>query len=125
MKLTKSQLKQLIREEMNKTLEAVPDIRQLARGGADEIITKLTYGSGMKFGVTGTLHGKLQQAIHDVLALHLPDIQERELTKPEKKEKERLVKGMKKSKSEFEKQYPDRGEEVMYATATKIAKKGE
>ena len=48
---------------------------------------------------------------------------EKELTKPEKKEKERLVKGMKKDASGFEKRYPGRGEEVMYATATKQAKK--
>ena len=41
----------------------------------------------------------------------------------EKKEKERLVKGMKKDASGFEKRYPGRGEEVMYATATKQAKK--
>ena len=48
---------------------------------------------------------------------------EKELTKPDKKEKERLVKGMKKDASGFEKRYPGRGEEVMYATATKQAKK--
>ena len=47
---------------------------------------------------------------------------EKELTKPEKKEKERLVKGMKKDASGFEERYPGRGEQVMYATATKQAK---
>ena len=45
------------------------------------------------------------------------------LSKKEKKEKEKIVKGMKGKKSDFEKRYPGRGEEVMYATATKMAKK--
>jgi len=49
-------------------------------------------------------------------------LSERELTKPEEKEKERLVKGMKKNKSDFKKRYGDDAEAVMYATATKNAK---
>lgn len=50
-------------------------------------------------------------------------IDEKKLTKPEKKEKERLVKGMKTDASGFEKRYPGRGKQVMHATATKLAKK--
>lgn len=49
-------------------------------------------------------------------------LDEKELTSAEKKEKEKIVKGMKSSKKGFEKRYPGRGEEVMYATATKKAK---
>ena len=37
--------------------------------------------------------------------------------------REKYVKGMKKVSGDFEKRYPGRGEEVMYATATKMAKK--
>lgn len=48
---------------------------------------------------------------------------ERKLAKGEEKKKEKYVKGMKKVKGDFEKKYPGRGEEVMYATATKMAKK--
>jgi len=48
-------------------------------------------------------------------------VKEEKMTKGETKEKERLVKGMKKSKKDFEKRYPGRGEKVMYATATKKA----
>lgn len=48
--------------------------------------------------------------------------EEKHLTGGEKKERERIVKGMKKSDGEdFEKRYPGRGKEVMYATATKMA----
>ncbi len=49
-------------------------------------------------------------------------ISERELSKGEEKEKERLVKGMKKNKSDFKDRYGDDAEAVMYATATKNAK---
>jgi len=48
---------------------------------------------------------------------------EKKLTKPETKEKERIVKGMKKDKKGFKKRYGDDAERVMYATATKQAKK--
>ena len=47
---------------------------------------------------------------------------ERKLSEPEKKEKEKVVKGMKKNKKDFKKRYGDDAESVMYATATKIAK---
>jgi hypothetical protein len=50
-------------------------------------------------------------------------IQEKTLTTAETKKKEEIVKSMKKSASDFEKRYPGRGKEVMYATATKQAKK--
>ena len=49
-------------------------------------------------------------------------LNERKLSKGEEKEKERVVKGMKKSKKDFKKRYGDDAESVMYATATKIAK---
>ena len=48
---------------------------------------------------------------------------EKTLTKPEKEKKEEIVKSMKKDKKGFEARYGDRAKEVMYATATKIAKK--
>ena len=50
------------------------------------------------------------------------ELDERKLSKGEEKEKEKVVKGMKKSKSDFKKRYGDDAESVMYATATKIAK---
>ena len=49
-------------------------------------------------------------------------LDERALDSTEKKEKERLVKGMKKSASSFKQRYGDRAKSVMYATATKQAK---
>ena len=49
-------------------------------------------------------------------------LQERELSKGEEKEKERIVTGMKKNKSDFKDRYGNDAEAVMYATATKRAK---
>ena len=50
------------------------------------------------------------------------ELDERKLSKGEEKEKEKIVKGMKKSKKDFKQRYGDDAESVMYATATKIAK---
>ena len=49
-------------------------------------------------------------------------VNERPLTKDEKKDKEKYVKGMKKSKGDFEKRYGKDAKAVMYATATNMAK---
>lgn len=49
-------------------------------------------------------------------------VQERELSPGETAEKERIVKGMKKSLAGFKARYGDRAKSVMYATATKSAK---
>ena len=48
---------------------------------------------------------------------------EKTLTSAESKKKEELVLSMKKRAADFERRYPGRGKEVMYATATKMAKK--
>ena len=50
------------------------------------------------------------------------NIDERALDATETKEKERIVKGMKKNLAGFRARYGDRAKEVMYATATKNAK---
>jgi hypothetical protein len=50
-------------------------------------------------------------------------IDERELSKDEAKKKEEYVKGMKKGLSGFKERYGERAKSVMYATATKMAKK--
>jgi len=50
-------------------------------------------------------------------------INEKTLTKMEMKKREEIVKSMKDKEADFERRYPGRGKEVMYATATKMAKK--
>jgi hypothetical protein len=51
------------------------------------------------------------------------DIEERSLSEPEMKKKEEIVMSMKKKMPGFKERYGDRAKEVMYATATKMAKK--
>jgi hypothetical protein len=53
----------------------------------------------------------------------LQALQERKLSPKEEGKREKYVKGMKKVKGDFKNRYGDKGEEVMYATATKMAKK--
>jgi hypothetical protein len=60
---------------------------------------------------------------NDVNGVTIDTIEERSLTEPEAKKKEEYVKGMKKKLSSFKDRYGDRAKEVMYATATKMAKK--
>jgi hypothetical protein len=50
-------------------------------------------------------------------------IKERALSPEEKSKKEKYVKGMKTKSGEFKKRYGEKGEEVMHATASKMAKK--
>lgn len=49
-------------------------------------------------------------------------LDEKKLTDAEMAKREEIVKSMKKKMGDFEKRYPGRGKEVMYATATKQAK---
>jgi hypothetical protein len=102
-----------------------------------------SFGQGSiakKIGFSPT--GELYKAIYRAIKAIMPDaseqeikkaataaatsmeesISERSLTKGEEKEKERLVKGMKKNKDDFKKRYGKDAKAVMYATATKNAK---
>jgi hypothetical protein len=65
---------------------------------------------------------KLDSLLSDIRKEEV-EINEKILTDAETKKKEELVKSMKSQSADFEKRYPGRGKEVMYATATKMAKK--
>lgn len=52
----------------------------------------------------------------------IEQVDERSMTEPEMKERERIVKGMKKGLSGFKQRYGERAKSVLYATASKIAK---
>jgi hypothetical protein len=68
--------------------------------------------------------GKLDSLLADIRKEEV-ELDERALDATETKEKERIVKGMKKNLAGFKARYGDRAKEVMYATATKNAKIGE
>jgi hypothetical protein len=63
------------------------------------------------------------KAIRDKKIREEIELDERALDAAETGEKERLVKGMKKSAAGFKKRYGERAKSVMYATATKQAKR--
>lgn len=67
--------------------------------------------------------GKLDSLLADIRKEEI-ELDERALDATETKEKERIVKGMKKNLAGFKARYGDRAKEVMYATATKNAKDG-
>jgi hypothetical protein len=69
---------------------------------------------------TGT---KWASNLHKYQKEEAEQVDERTLTKGETAEKERIVKGMKKSLAGFKSRYGDKAKSVMYATATKAAKK--
>jgi hypothetical protein len=63
------------------------------------------------------------KAVDRLAKEEVANIQERSLSEPEMKKKEDVVKGMKKNLSGFKSRYGDDAKSVIYATATKIAKK--
>lgn len=76
-------------------------------------------------GIVGNLQKRNQmlQQLNQETEVEGEVIDEKKLTEPEMKERERQVKGMKKGAEGFKKRYGERWKEVMYATATKSAKK--
>ena len=146
MKITKRQLRKIIKEELSEVyggaLGPFPgryNKKRPSDASAGDTVEheqepELGQGQVLAVGPQGTLVKWANfRRLHDPRVLKvvlrratwatIAGLDEKELTKPEKKEKERLVKGMKKDASGFEERYPGRGEEVMYATATKQAKK--
>jgi hypothetical protein len=85
---------------------AVGDLESFAQGAPDKRLAKTMY-----------------DAVRKGMGVTEPATTERELTKGEEKKKEKYVKGMKKSKADFKKRYGKDAKAVMYATATKMAKK--
>jgi hypothetical protein len=109
-------------DELSSLIEQLPDEGEIDEGlfGGDfDIGKKKSPKPGKKPERTKAEKEKLNRFLK---ATGAKEIDERKLTEPEKKEKEKVVKGMKKSKSDFKKRYGDDAESVMYATATKIAK---
>ena len=131
MKITKEKLQQIIKEELEAVMEDghtdVPSaIRKLKTSMEDamEILNALEQMPDTELPSWWmskvTLAADYLNKSRDYLL-----VSEEKMTEPEKKERERIVKGMKPKLADFEKRYPGRGEDVMYATATKMAMKNE
>jgi hypothetical protein len=89
-----------------------PDLARITMKKADKM-----QDAGMK------RRANMAKAVDRLTKEEVEQIDERTLTSGETAKKEDYVKGMKKSVSGFKARYGDRAKEVMYATATKMAKK--
>jgi len=110
MKLTKSQLKQIIKEELSSVLaegKYKPGDKVKHRPVGDEedlgVGEVVTVGPGKEGTISVKWKSGKKTPAHHRWALKPAPLDEKKLTKPEKKEKERIVKGMKKDKKGFKK----------------------
>jgi len=83
-----------------------------AKLGSRKSVSKLKYRGGIGFGPKSKLPEETEQ------------VDERKLTGTETDKKEKYVMSLKKKMGGFKKRYGERAKEVMYATATKMAKSG-
>lgn len=128
MKVTKSLLKQIILEELSslETGEQRRDFQKMTDAPAQQQMSFEEWVSAVS--ALGHEFGEASPNPYDAWfdgqspEEYFRALNERKLSKGEEKEKEKIVKGMKKSKKDFKKRYGDDAESVMYATATKIAK---
>ena len=131
MKITPKELKQIIKEELEAVMEGghtdVPSATRKLKTSMEDAMEILRGLEGMPDAELPswwmnkvTLAADYLNSARDYLL-----VSEEKMTEPEKKERERIVKGMKSKLADFEKRYPGRGEDVMYATATKMAMKNE
>ena len=105
-----SELKEIIKEELQKVLEEVKlSKKELAAQYPPK--DKITRGDFVALAKKkkGDTSSKEE------------DLEEEKMSKGEMNKREKFVKGMKGMSKDFEKRYPGKGEEVMYATATKMA----
>ncbi len=103
-----SELKEIIKEELQKVLEeAKLSKKELAAQYPPK--DKITRGDFIAL------------AKNDSHEDEKEDLEEEKMSKGEMSKREKFVKGMKGMSKDFEKRYPGKGKEVMYATATKMA----
>ena len=108
-----SEIKQIIIEEVQKVLQEAKEMtaKQKKLAALANPKNKITQAD-----VVAAKKGKHYEEEEEGL-------EEKKMTKPQTKKKEKFVKGMKSASKDFEKRYPGRGKDVMYATATKMAQK--
>ena len=128
MKITRHQLIKIVKEEMSSVLQETAATDRMADDALRSIDTAVVETHELlpdeaQWIFEKNLENRIRKHLDQWRADRLfTDLDERELTKPETKEKERIVKGMKRDKKDFKKRYGKDAESVMYATATKIAK---
>ena len=128
MRVTRHQLIKIIKDEMSSVLQETVAAEQMADDALRSVeITMVKVHDNLSDEAQWLFEKHLEERVgkqlqHWRFQKYDPELDEKKLTKPESEEKERLVKGMEADDSDFEKRYPGRGEQVMHATATKLAK---
>ncbi len=130
MKISISELKEIIQQEIDSLAEGGYGEGSMARsqlGRTAEIAVMLQDMIGDDTDLEEWVESKITKS-QDYLSSVLnymrgEQLSEKELTEPEKKEKEKIVKGMKKVTKDFKKRYGKNAKNVMYGAATNIAKK--
>jgi hypothetical protein len=123
------------RELADKLSKKDPKKSQFYRNMANQALTRINKGVGIGSYRPGDIEGGGNKSLRrqgiepagksPVFPFRKEEveIEERSLTEPEMKKKEEIVMSMKKKMPGFKERYGDRAKEVMYATATKMAKK--
>lgn len=115
------------------TKEEVEQIDELKKSTVKSYIAKRMAGisdkatdpKGVKKDLKNMMKAHARVVGNKPTSEEVESVQEREMTSGETAERERIVKGMKKSLKGFRARYGDRAKSVMYATATKQAMKEE
>ena len=128
MRVTRHQLIKIIKDEMSSVLQETVAAEQMADDALRSVeMTMVKVHDNLSDEAQWLFEKHLEERIgkqlqHWRFQKYDPELDEKKLTEPETKEKERIVKGMKKDKKDFKKRYGKDAESVMYATATKMAK---
>lgn len=127
-----NKIKKKERETTNEEVEQIDELSVQTMKSAKEKLANKAYDAHMDDNKYAARHyagralnvgDKIKKKERQVAKEEVEQVDERTLTKGETAEKERIVKGMKKGLAGFKARYGDRAKSVMYATATKQAKK--
>ena len=121
-----------IPKKFNEEVEQIDELSVQTMKSAKEKLANKAYDAHMDDNKYAARHyagralnvgDKIKKKERQIAKEEVEQVEERSLTSGETAEKERIVKGMKKSLAGFKTRYGDRAKSVMYATATKQAKK--
>ena len=121
--IKKAQAKSEGKDKAEVAKGSVQAVKQEETEITDEMIFEVLENAGIDFeSLSDDELQKVANEAHDILS---KQIDERHMTEPEMKKREKIVKSMKKGLSGFKERYGARAKNVMYATATKQAMKEE
>lgn len=118
--IKKAQAKSEGKDKAEVAKGSVQAVKQEETEITDEMIFEVLENAGIDF--ESLSDDELQEVANEAHNILSKQIDERHMTEPEMKKREKIVKSMKKGLSGFKERYGARAKNVMYATAAKIAK---